>query len=50
MGRISSLCRPTKTSVFLCTKVSVLSFPVLDGIVVTVLMQVTLVTPQPKPS
>ena len=31
MGRISSLC----------TKVSVLSFPVLDGIVVTVVMQVT---------
>ena len=31
MGRISSLC----------TKVSVLSFPVLDGIVVTVIMQVT---------
>ena len=31
MGRISSLC--TKASVFLCTKVSVLSFPVLDGIV-----------------
>ena len=39
MGRISSLC--TKASVFLCTKVSVLSFPVLDGIVVTVVMQVT---------
>ena len=39
MGRISSLC--TKASVFLCTKVSVLSFHVLDGIVVTVVMQVT---------